>query len=679
MKPQKHPPGAMNASIQYRPEIDGLRALAVIPVVLFHAGWEAISGGYLGVDVFFVISGYLITSITLAEREAGRFSLARFYERRARRILPALLLVLLACMVPAWMLLPPDQLKGFGQSLVAVSFFSSNILFWLTSGYFAESADEKPLLHTWSLGVEEQYYLLAPLLLMLLWPSRRRWLIGIYIAVALASLAYGDLTSRHSPSSAFYLLPSRAWELCTGALIAFASIRRPLHESIGRWLREILAATGLSLVLFSYFVFDRHTPGPGILTLVPIAGVACVIAFGAHTWTGRLLAWRGLVSVGLISYSAYLWHQPLFVFARASSFHYPSAGIMAILAVATFVLAYFSWRFVETPLRHTQLLSGKRLTIIALLITLLCVGFGLAAHITRGFPQRFGDSARATAEAIAFSPMRSKCHTAGIDFLPPERACTYFKGPTTWAVLGDSHGVELAYALALRLLPREQAVLQLTFSACPPALLFEATARGCNAWLEQAMVRIEQDPSIHNVLVNFRNTAYLFGNQVADYPNLPHRPPNFRTSLTPEPARELFWQSYEALLKRLHATGKKIYVLLPLPELGAPIHKSIFFDRAGPQPLGPQTDYYQARHKFVLDRYQRLRNLQAITLIDPVPAFCKDNQCYAVADGIPLYFDDDHPSMAGALRVIDRVLSVEQPESGSPEEASPDTATSGLP
>ena len=214
-------PRAERELTDYRREIDGLRALAVVPVILFHAGFRAFSGGYVGVDVFFVISGYLITSLIIAEKALGTFSLARFYERRARRILPALFVVMAVCIPVAWLCLLPSDMEAFSKSLVAVSVFASNVLFYRESGYFAADAELKPLLHTWSLAVEEQYYVLYPLFLLAAWRFGRKWVVASIAIVALFSLALAQWGAFNSPAATFFLLPTRGWELLAGALIAF--------------------------------------------------------------------------------------------------------------------------------------------------------------------------------------------------------------------------------------------------------------------------------------------------------------------------------------------------------------------------------------------------------------------------------------------------------------------------
>ena len=272
-------------AMQYRREIDGLRAVAVIPVVLFHAGFGIFGGGYVGVDVFFVISGYLITSILIGELERGEFSIVRFYERRARRILPALFFVMLVCIPFAWIWMAPSQIEDFGRSLVAVSLFASNILFWRESDYFAPAAEEKPLLHTWSLAVEEQYYMFFPLLLLLAWRFGRWRVFYLIAAIAAASLLLCEWGWREAPVANFYLAPTRAWELLAGSLCAFLQFGKEQKRD------DLLAALGLGLIVFAIFVFDAATPFPSLYALAPVGGTVLIILFAANgTWTARLLS-----------------------------------------------------------------------------------------------------------------------------------------------------------------------------------------------------------------------------------------------------------------------------------------------------------------------------------------------------------------------------------------------------
>ncbi len=373
--------------MKYRPEIDGLRSIAVLPVILFHGGVAAFSGGFVGVDVFFVISGYLITTIIVSRIDAGRFSLLDFYNRRARRILPALVLVV-ACSIPfAWIWMLPTEFKDFAQSISAVSLFSSNFLFWIESDYFAAAAEEKPLLHTWSLAVEEQYYIVFPLLLMLFWRRWSRGTVMLLCGIFLISLIASQILSSRAPETNFYLLPSRAWELMAGSLCAIWLLRAP--PQIGQGAREGLAALGLGLILLSIFVYDKTTPFPSVYALAPVLGTALIILFAVRgTGVARLLSLKIPVGIGLISYSAYLWHQPLFAFARLRSPVEPEIGLMMGLAALSLGLAYLSWRFVEQPFRHMPWAAGKVVASTAvgsLAVFALGVGLGYSGLHQKAF------------------------------------------------------------------------------------------------------------------------------------------------------------------------------------------------------------------------------------------------------------------------------------------------------
>jgi len=374
--------------MQYRPEIDGLRALAVVPVILFHAGFHSFSGGFVGVDVFFVISGYLITSIILAELDEGRFSIVNFYERRARRILPVLFFVMAACFPFAWFYLMPVDMKDFIQSLLAVSTFSSNILFWLQSDYFDTAAELKPLLHTWSLAVEEQYYIFFPLFLMFTWRLGKRWILATLALIFLLSLAMGQWGAYHAPTAAFYLLPTRGWELLIGVFAAFYFNRKdPIltHSGLNEWL----SLTGLALIGFATFAFDESVPFPGVYALVPTVGTVLIIIFAQPgTLVNRMLSLKLFVGIGLISYSAYLWHQPIFAFVKYSSFNEPSAELMMSLCLGIVLLAYLSWRFVEKPFRNKTVYSRRFIFVSSAAMTMAFISTASILNLSDGFKSR---------------------------------------------------------------------------------------------------------------------------------------------------------------------------------------------------------------------------------------------------------------------------------------------------
>lgn len=374
--------------MNYRKEIDGLRALAVIPVILFHAGFSTFSGGFVGVDVFFVISGFLITSIILKEIEAGTFSIVNFYERRARRILPALFLVMLVCLPFAWFWLLPDDIRDFSKSVVKVTQFISNIYFYKQTGYFDSENELKPLLHTWSLAVEEQYYLFFPILLLLIWRFSKQFVLATVALILLGSLFYAESIVDSQQSAAFYLLPSRFWELLIGAMAAFY-LSKNHGQALDSRGKQILSLIGLTLLFYAIFMFDDTTPFPGAYALVPTFGAAFIILFAdRQTVTGKLLGSQISVGIGLTSYSAYLWHQPIFAFARHRMIEEPGALFFSVLVIVTLVLAYLTWRYVETPFRDKQRFTRKQIFVFSILVSALLISVGNIGRKSDGYPER---------------------------------------------------------------------------------------------------------------------------------------------------------------------------------------------------------------------------------------------------------------------------------------------------
>jgi peptidoglycan/LPS O-acetylase OafA/YrhL len=369
--------------LKYRAEIDGLRALAVVPVILFHAGFELFSGGFVGVDVFFVISGYLITTILIDDIENNRFSIVNFYERRVRRILPALFFVMLACIPFAWVWMLPSQMKDFSQSLVAVSLFASNIFFWRESGYFSDAVLEKPLLHTWSLAVEQQYYVLFPIFLFLAWrfgKNRVFWMIVVFTAI---SLALSEWCWRNKAIANFYLAPTRAWEFFSGSIAAFVIQKRGVQSN------NSLSLLGLAAIVFSIFAYDKNTPFPSIYALVPVVGVVLLVLFAEkETLTAKILSTKYFIGIGLISYSAYLWHQPLFAYARVYLRTEIKAHEFIPLIGLTLLLAFLSWKFIEKPFRDKSRITRRSILIVSLVSLSIYIVIGLLGYYQNGFQSR---------------------------------------------------------------------------------------------------------------------------------------------------------------------------------------------------------------------------------------------------------------------------------------------------
>ena len=459
--------------MQYRREIDGLRAVAVLPVILFHAGLTFWSGGFVGVDVFFVISGYLITTILITEREAGTYSLLGFYERRARRILPALFVVLLATVPFAWAWIPPYPFEDYARSLAFAALFISNVHFLEHGGYFDLSADLRPLLHTWSLAVEEQYYLIFPLVLVLLGAFGRVKHLIWFLLFAAASLAVAEWGWRTYPNQNFYFTPSRFWELLAGSICAVLLFKRDPFDS------DLLAGLGLAMILYSVVFFDATLPFPSLYTLVPVVGTCLIILFAKQGgYTAKLLSVGPMVWIGLISYSAYLWHQPLFAFARIKSLLEPSLPLMLGLAVASLVLAYLTWRFVEQPFRGKAplILPGRRALLSASAVGIAVFAtFGLWGKFAEGFPSRLnlGQSAYLDQlyEQTTTHELGGKCPNQTGRAV--RSLCEFYSTETparVIAITGDSHSNMLLPAFDPLYQDLNARVLIGHSAGCPPLL-----------------------------------------------------------------------------------------------------------------------------------------------------------------------------------------------------------------
>ncbi|MFT3718169.1 acyltransferase family protein [Pseudorhodoferax sp.] len=655
--------------MEYRREVDGLRAVAVIPVILFHAGFSAFSGGFVGVDVFFVISGYLITSILLKENEEGRFSIATFYERRARRILPAFFLVALVCLPLAWLWLLPEDMERFSYSLVAVSLYLSNVLFWFTSGYFDISAELKPLLHTWSLAVEEQYYLVFPVLLLVMWKYGRRRILVTLGVIALMSLCAAQWASTHRPDAAFYLLPTRCWELLIGSFVAFYLARAE------KWVpkppvAEVLAWVGLVMLVSSIFLFDSTIPFPSAYTLLPTVGTALIILFASQgTTVGKLLSHPFPVGIGLISYSAYLWHQPLFAFARHGSIGSPSHTIFIWLVILTLVLAYLSWRFVERPFRDRARFGQRQIFAFSGVGTLVLIGVGTLGIVTGGFPGRLNESAM----AISKSSQDSNKIRGSLS----ERVVVGSKAAVAGVLIGDSHAESMATVLDEVLAAQGRGAYVLTKAGCPPVtglyrIDMPSYGDACHEHYEAAFRLIETDPSIEFVVVSARFTLYLefdrFDNgeggvergatERVVYDGIEFK--NSSAYRSDEDRRAFIAKCISEDLGRLLKSGKRVYLVYPIPEAGWDVAvdgEKLALKTNARVNLSTSEEQYQRRNRRAEKVLDELGEHPNLVRIRPESALCDTffvDRCAAVVESQALYSDSNHLSNAGARLVLQR-------------------------
>lgn len=440
--------------MKYRAEIDGLRALAILPVVFFHAGFQLFEGGYVGVDIFFVISGYLITSLIIEEISSNKFSLAHFYERRARRLLPSLFFVILVCLPFAIFWMPLENLKEFGGSLIAVSTFSSNVFFWLQSGYFDSSVDLKPFIHTWSLAVEEQFYIFFPVFLFFTWQFGLKVIVSILFFIFLLSLGFAQWGSLNIPSSSFYLLPTRGWELLLGSFVAIY-LNQHSHIS-SKFINESLSIVGLSLIFASIFSFDESIPFPSVYTLIPTLGCAMLIISKKNTYVHKALSINFLVIIGLISYSAYLWHQPLLAFTRIRFLENPPDLLIFLICILSFVIAYLTWQFIEKPFRYDKKFSRKNIFNLTASFSILIIIIGSFLYFSIKTEKDFWSK----------DVLQYECLLQDDPQTIHDPKC--ISNPSGFLLWGDSHAAALSIGLRGYFQENNIPFSQLTQSGCPP-------------------------------------------------------------------------------------------------------------------------------------------------------------------------------------------------------------------
>lgn len=647
--------------LQYRPEIDGLRAFAVLPVVFFHAGFQAFRGGFVGVDVFFVISGYLITSIILLQKSAGTFSLIRFYENRVRRILPALFLVMFACVPFAWFWLLPDDLRQFSQSVAAVVVFASNILFWRQSGYFDTASELKPLLHTWSLAVEEQYYLVFPLFVLAMWRFGRRWIVGSLIIIATLSLIAAHWGAYHKPIATFFLLPTRGWELLTGALTAFyCNAYAPSQRVLMANLRvcQLGSALGMAMIGAAVLLFDKSTPFPSLYAAVPVIGTVLVIIC-AHPTTvaGRVLGSKILVGIGVMSYSIYLWHQPLFAFVRHRSLTEPSPTFLWGLSVAALGLAYLTWRYVETPFRQKGRVDRVTVAWVA--------GFASVVGLTLGGAMTYADNlsnpyavSSQLEGTFARTSRAQECFDKAKVHERQDWTCALGvpSGKTSFLVVGDSHALSLLDTLddiaAKHQLKGEFAGV----SACIPflgvhALNHEQHERNCHILNERIFDYVSRT-GIKRLLLVARWTYYTDGDyngqNVAYIGVSPDSKSDKRSS------REAFEFGLKKTIEAYKAIGVELIVVKQVPQqMYEP--KRVYYEAVKTadtkRALRQWSLDTEAHHRLQLYVNSLFYRYDSVSLISPEAVFCDSEKCMIGTGDTSFYYDKNHLSIAGARQL----------------------------
>ena len=639
----------------YRPEIDGLRALAILPVVFFHYGVPGFRGGFVGVDVFFVISGYLIASLIQNEIDRGDFSLGHFYARRVRRIFPALFAMLVAVSVTAFVVFFPVDLVRYAQSLFATALFGANFEFWREAGYFDAFADQKPLLHLWSIAVEEQFYLLFPALLLALRRARPRWRNGAIAGVLMASFVLSAWGVAAAKVATFYLLPTRAWELLLGALLALAAMPQPKSRTAA----ELLAALGLALIVAAVFLFTAQLPFPGPTALIPCIGAVLVIyaARPDSTYAGRLLAWRPLVFIGLISYSLYLWHWPVFVFATYIDFREPTGISSMVLIALSFMLAIISWHYVERPFRTARLRVRRRTAFAAAACAMaLTAGSATVTASTDGLPERLRPNLqRILAEQEDHEASIENCFFRTAKDVRDHKLCRIGanKAQPSFLLWGDSHADAILPAVSKAAARAGRAGIFAGGEACPPLLGVTTPMPGCRAF-NDAVAAFTHNSNIREVILEARWAKYAEGSPYGEEPagHIALLDDSCRVNSDSD-NHAVFERGLARTIDELQRLHKKVVIVAAVPEIGWPV-PAILARRAlasNTEAVAPSLHDYLDRQKFVLATFARMQSSHRATVLYPHRVLCASGTCETALAGIPLYRDEHHLSVFGAKQL----------------------------
>lgn len=665
-----------NSHVAYRADIDGLRAIAVLAVLIFHAFPHALPGGFVGVDIFFVISGYLISSILMKSADEGRFSVTDFYARRIRRILPPLLAMLLLLLIAGWFMLLPSEYAQLGKHVLGGLGFVSNIVFWQEAGYFDSDAQLKPLLHLWSLGVEEQFYIFWPPILLL--ALKRRWsMVTVLGGLAGFSFLANLLMSQPHSVSGYFLLPARAWELLIGAALAWwLRYRGPLFKHAN--MANAAGFFGLTLIAVALYLIDEEKNFPGWWALLPVLGAASLIAAGEHSVANRyFLAQRAMVAIGLISFPLYLWHWPLLSLAWILKGETVSAWLLLGLLGLSALLATLSFKLIETPIRR----SSARASLIGIvLITLLLALIAGNIFKRNGWDFRLQNKQIASeANALEWSDARRSAPDCRWPVSADVTLNCLISDKTRQpdaVIMGDSHANHYYWGLSEELRAMGVNLLQLSHSGCGPLYGIRAKEGtrdiDCSHFVNPAIDYIAANPAIHTVFLGGRWMLYLTGREqkhpvghISEEPLVMADDPQGLQALS---RTEVVRRGLEATLTRLLASGKKVVFMHAVPELPYNARECLSWspNRFVVRAVRPECT---AEQRIMLQRSAEFRPVLADVLarypqvaqFDPVPLLCDGQNCHGRMEGALLYRDDDHLSFAGS-RWIARQMRAKLPE-----------------
>lgn len=641
--------------MKYRPEIDGLRALSIIPVILYHAEIDFFKGGFIGVDIFFVISGYLITSILISEIEINKFNFFNFIERRLRRILPALLLVIIFSIPFSIFVMFPDQLELFSQSLISTVTFVSNIFYWREIGYFMTEAFEKPLLHTWSLSVEMQFYLIFPLVLLCSWKLFKKEILWILIIIFILSFGLAEYGSRYHPGANFYFLPTRIWELISGSIAAFLLFKYKIRSN------TYLSLIGIFLILISFYLFNQGSPWPSFLTIIPILGTTLVIVYSyGGTLTSKILGLKLLVYFGLISYSAYLWHYLIFSLARIYFFEV-SNTIYFLMISLTFILATLTFYCVERPFRNRILISKKKFLQLTIISISSIIIFGVIVNYTntykdiifeKTFLTLFESKKRKTSELCDSVELLKQCINKG-------------NKNKSVLLLGDSNAYHFSHVLNEITNKFKLNFINATKGGCLPLYNFYRLEQSslwnkhCFEYNNEVERFLKNSPyKIDTIIVSGAWLLHLQGPEFYEqeakalsiYPVSKVVISRDRINKLNKNDRVLLFDKYiNRLLNYLSKKTDKIILVGPIPPALINFKKKKSFTKPKSS-LYERFKYYEDDFQNIIEKAQQKHNF---IYIAPSLSLCDHKQCKVLKNNLYLYSDPRHLSEYGQKTVFE--------------------------